>query len=64
MRRRAFLKAVSAAIMSRPRFRESPFTLGVASGEPTQTSIVLWTRLAPSPMEPGELDTQPSREVF
>ncbi len=53
MHRRTFLKALSAAIASRPRFRENPFTLGVASGEPTRTSIVLWTRLAPSPMEPG-----------
>lgn len=40
-------------MVSRPRFRENPFTLGVASGEPTKTSVVLWTRLAPSPMEPG-----------
>lgn len=30
-----------------------PFTLGVASGEPAPTSVVLWTRLAPSPLEPG-----------
>jgi alkaline phosphatase D len=28
------------------------FTLGVASGEPRPESIVLWTRLAPSPMQP------------
>jgi alkaline phosphatase D len=35
------------------RFSENPFTLGVASGYPTPDNIVLWTRLAPSPLEPG-----------
>jgi alkaline phosphatase D len=29
-----------------------PFTLGVASGDPTATGVVLWTRLAPAPFEP------------
>jgi alkaline phosphatase D len=36
-----------------PRFDRDPFTLGVASGYPTDQSVVLWTRLAPSPLEPG-----------
>ncbi|TCO44959.1 alkaline phosphatase D [Kribbella antiqua] len=27
-----------------------PFQLGIASGEPDATSVVLWTRLAPSPL--------------
>jgi alkaline phosphatase D len=36
-----------------PRFASDPFTLGVASGYPTADSVVLWTRLAPSPLEPG-----------
>lgn len=27
-----------------------PFTLGVASGEPDQSSVVIWTRLAPEPL--------------
>jgi alkaline phosphatase D len=27
-----------------------PFTLGVASGEPTHDGVVLWTRLAPTPL--------------
>ena len=35
------------------RFKQNPFTLGVASGYPTTESVVLWTRLAPSPFEPG-----------
>jgi alkaline phosphatase D len=30
-----------------------PFTLGVASGYPLPTGVALWTRLAPSPLEPG-----------
>lgn len=30
-----------------------PFTLGVASGDPDATSVVLWTRLAPEPSTTG-----------
>jgi alkaline phosphatase D len=29
-----------------------PFTLGVASGDPLPDGVVLWTRLAPRPLEP------------
>jgi alkaline phosphatase D len=29
-----------------------PFTLGVASGDPLPDSVVVWTRLAPAPLEP------------
>jgi alkaline phosphatase D len=36
-----------------PRFPDDPFTLGVASGYPTEGSVVLWTRLAPTPAAPG-----------
>lgn len=35
------------------RFKTDPFTLGVASGYPTSTSVVLWTRLAPQPLHPS-----------
>ncbi|MFF3848933.1 alkaline phosphatase D family protein [Streptomyces sp. NPDC002328] len=35
------------------RITEDPFTLGVASGDPLPDSVVLWTRLAPVPYEPG-----------
>jgi len=31
---------------------DDPFTLGVASGDPTPTGVVLWTRLAPRPLDP------------
>ena len=30
-----------------------PFTLGVASGDPTSDTVVLWTRLAPDPLAGG-----------
>jgi alkaline phosphatase D len=35
-----------------------PFTLGVASGEPFPDGIVLWTRLAPKPLEGGGMPDQ------
>ena len=34
-------------------FTSDPFTLGVASGDPDHESVILWTRLAPKPLEPG-----------
>jgi alkaline phosphatase D len=44
-------------VTSRPRFADDPFQLGVASGDPTSTGGVLWTRLAPRPFEPdGGMD--------
>lgn len=36
-----------------PRAAGYPFTLGVASGYPVPTGVVLWTRLAPTPLVPG-----------
>jgi alkaline phosphatase D len=33
----------------------NPFTLGVASGDPMPDGVVLWTRLAPSPLNGGKL---------
>lgn len=36
-----------------PVFRRDPFGLGVASGDPLPDGVVLWTRLAPEPLEPG-----------
>lgn len=44
-------------VTNRPRFADDPFALGVASGDPTATGGVLWTRLAPRPFEPdGGMD--------
>jgi len=42
--RRAFAK---------PIFDAYPFPLGVASGDPVPDGVVLWTRLAPKPLEGG-----------
>jgi alkaline phosphatase D len=36
-----------------------PFTLGVASGDPTPTGVVLWTRLAPKPLDAGGMPASP-----
>lgn len=36
-----------------PKFSKYPFTLGVASGDPLSDSVVLWTRLAPDPLNGG-----------
>lgn len=35
-----------------------PFALGVASGDPNTTSVVLWTRLAPLPLEGGGMPAE------
>lgn len=35
------------------KFSDYPFQLGVASGDPHATGVVLWTRLAPKPLEPA-----------
>ncbi|NJM47836.1 MAG: alkaline phosphatase [Alkalinema sp. RU_4_3] len=40
-------------LLANPRFSNNPFTLGVASGDPLPDSVVLWTRLAPSPLNGG-----------
>ncbi|QDT87501.1 alkaline phosphatase D family protein [Gimesia chilikensis] len=43
-----------------PVFQKDPFSLGVASGDPDSTSVILWTRLAPEPLQPhGGLGPQP-----
>ncbi|WP_199438957.1 alkaline phosphatase D family protein [Umezawaea beigongshangensis] len=66
--RRRFLGAVSAVASAaalaqlpvgraeattRPGGGEYPFRLGVASGDPTSSGVVLWTRLVPDPFAPG-----------
>lgn len=45
--------AAGAAEMDARKIPDDPFTLGVASGDPQPDSVLLWTRLAPSPYEPG-----------
>jgi len=43
----------ATAAKRRARFSAEPFNLGVASGDPAENGVVLWTRLAPRPLEPG-----------
>ena len=40
----------TAPLTADVKFSGDPFTLGVASGDVTQDSVVLWTRLAPDPL--------------
>jgi len=56
----AGVTAFSAAASARPA---DPFTLGVASGDPTPDGVVLWTRLAPEPLADDGLGGMPSRPV-
>ncbi|MER5209061.1 alkaline phosphatase D family protein [Streptomyces sp. NPDC002838] len=42
----------AAAELDAAKITENPFTLGVASGDPLPTSVLLWTRLAPAPYQP------------
>lgn len=60
------LLAAKGGIMSggarqvRTTLPDDPFRLGVASGDPDDTGVVLWTRLAPRPLEPdGGMEPAP-----
>lgn len=37
---------------------DNPFQLGVASGDPDSKSVVIWTRLAPKPLEGGGMPSE------
>jgi alkaline phosphatase D len=60
------LIALSAAggcrVNTTPKLPASPFTLGVASGDPAPDGVVLWTRLALDPLQGG--GGMPPREAF
>jgi len=47
----ALADRVQGRLNAAPTFSSDPFTLGVASGDPDSSSVVLWTRLAPKPLE-------------
>ena len=63
--RRAFLRAAlslaalgmstsyPARLRAQVPFDGYPFSLGVASGSPSASGVVLWTRLAPDPLNGG-----------
>ena len=46
-------------VQARPRWDGSPFSLGVASGDPSDDGVVLWTRLAPDPLNGGGMPPAP-----
>ncbi len=46
-------------VQARPRFDVSPFSLGVASGDPSHDGVVLWTRLARDPLNGGGMPPEP-----
>jgi alkaline phosphatase D len=46
-------QVLAGGAQQNPRFPVSPFTLGVASGDPTPNGVVLWTRLAIDPLHGG-----------
>jgi alkaline phosphatase D len=48
-----------AGALSQPRLGGNPFTLGVASGDPVADGVVLWTRLAPAPLDGGGMPPEP-----
>lgn len=73
MHRRYFLQAAGSiaaaavwstralgAVSKNVSFVDYPFQLGVASGDPTPTGVVLWTRLAPQPLIGGGM---PAEEI-
>jgi alkaline phosphatase D len=45
--------AAARGVQGVPFFQAYPFSLGVASGDPVPDGVVLWTRLAPVPLEGG-----------
>ena len=70
--RRGFLTGAGATLVyaalapvAWPRFAggqglgDYPFTLDIASGDPTGDGVVLWTRLAPRPFEGGGMPSHP-----
>ena len=57
--RRLFIAGASASALAAPAilrarslWRDYPFGLGVTSGDPTSDGFVIWTRVAPNPLEP------------
>ena len=54
----AFLHPLASCATARPRFAGYPFALGVASGSPRPEGMVLWTRIAPKPLEGGGMEPE------
>src|SRR5215210_5940907 len=43
--------AAPAILRAQSIFRTNPYSLGIASGDPSPDGFVIWTRLAPDPLE-------------
>ncbi|GAA2788370.1 hypothetical protein GCM10020219_069810 [Nonomuraea dietziae] len=65
MERRTFLAATAASFLLPPSrsLAGDPFTLGVASGDPSTDGFVLWTRLALDPLSGDGRGGMPSRSL-
>ncbi|MFI5896744.1 alkaline phosphatase D family protein [Actinoplanes sp. NPDC051513] len=63
MDRRTFVLGGLGAVVMPRRAAAYPFSLGVASGEPAPDNVVLWTRLAPSPLDADGHGGMPSGDV-
>jgi alkaline phosphatase D len=56
--RRQFVASATATLIAAPAiiraqgYHHYPFSLGVAAGDPAPDGFVIWTRLAPEPLEP------------
>jgi alkaline phosphatase D len=55
--------ASNSPAQASPRFPADPFSLGIASGDPSPDGFVLWTRLAPDPLAPDGRGGMPDRVV-
>ncbi len=56
--------ADTRASAATPSLAVDPFTLGVASGDPSHDGFVIWTRLAPSPLDDDGLGGMPARHYL
>ena len=55
----AWASRADEPVLERPVFSADPFSLGVASGDPTADGFVIWTRLAPDPLQGGGMPKAP-----
>ncbi|PQO48120.1 alkaline phosphatase D family protein [Blastopirellula marina] len=53
-----FDQCLEGAAKRNASFSQDPFTLGVASGDPAPDGFVLWTRLAPDPIDGGGMPAE------
>jgi alkaline phosphatase D len=61
--RRNLLVGAAGLTLAPRRRAGDPFTLGIASGDPTSDGIVLWTRLALDPLDGDGHGGMPARDV-